>query len=95
MIFLVLSVKGVERDGMGHIGTIAKKITGFVKGIGLLAFTILDILRSLVGELWGVGKTSARDIEAVKAEASNSGSQANLPPPYYSVSLCKQFLIGF
>ena len=33
---------------MGHIGTTAKKITGVVKGIGLLAVTNIDMLRSLV-----------------------------------------------
>ena len=99
MIFLVLSVKGVEWDEMGYIGTTAKKITGVVKGIGLLAVTNLgmlrsltvtnfDTLQSLARELWGIEKTSG-DIEEA---ASNPGSQAILPS---YVSFHKEFLIGF
>ena len=92
-VFLILSVKGVKLDEMGHIGTIAggiefavKKTGIFVKGIGQLVFTILDKLRSLVGEL--IGERFESDIEV----GSNSRSGANFPPPpYYG----KQFLIGF
>jgi hypothetical protein len=42
IIFLTLSVNGVERDEMGCIGTIATGISTVIKGIGGIAIIVTD-----------------------------------------------------